>query len=133
VLVYTAILVAVTVALFAHMLLRSPIKLDVIPDRSLGREVAEGMIENTYRLQLMNSSETTRRFTVDVAGIESIFVEGQTVFEVGPTGVRMVPVTVRIQPDNGKPGSNPIRFTVRDEVEDSVSATARSTFFVPRR
>jgi cytochrome c oxidase accessory protein FixG len=132
VLVYTGILLAVTLALFAHLLTRSPIKLDVIPDRSLGREVADGMIENTYRLQLMNSSETARRFVVSVEGIESIFVEGRTEFEVGPAGVRMVPVTVRTKPGNGKPGSNPIRFGARDSADESVSTTAKSTFFVPR-
>jgi cytochrome c oxidase accessory protein FixG len=132
VLVYTGILLAVTLALFAHLLMRSPVKLDVIPDRSLGREVADGMIENTYRLQLMNSSETARRFVISVEGIDSIFVEGQTEFEVGSAGVRMVPVTVRTKPGNGKPGSNPIRFSARDDTDESVSATAKSTFFVPR-
>jgi len=132
VLVYSGILLAVTLALFAHLLLRSPIKLDVIPDRSLGREVEEGMIENTYRLQFINSSETARRFLVKVDGIESIFVAGQTAFEIGPAGVRMVPVTVRTKPGNGKPGSNPIRFEVRAEDDESVSASAKSTFFVPR-
>ncbi len=133
VLVYSGILLAVTLALFTHLLTRSPVKLDVIPDRALGREVDEGMIENTYRLQLMNSSETARRFVVSVGGVETIFVEGQNAFEVGPAGVRMVPVTVRTRPGNGKPGSNPIRFTVRDDADESVSATAKSTFFVPRR
>jgi len=132
VLVYTAILLAITIALFSHLLLRSPVKLDVIPDRSLGREVDEGMIQNSYRLQLINSSETTRTFVVEVSGIESVFVLGQAVFEVGPTGVRMVPITVRTPPGQGRPGSNPIRFTLRAQDDPSVSDSAKATFFIPR-
>jgi cytochrome c oxidase accessory protein FixG len=132
VLVYSAILLSITIALFSHLLLRSPVKLDVIPDRSLGREVEEGMIQNSYRLQLINSSETARTFVVEVDGIESVFITGQTAFEVGPTGVRMVPVTVRTQPGQGKPGSNPIRFTLRAQDDPSVSERAKSTFFIPR-
>ncbi len=132
VLLYGAILLTITIALFSHLLLRSPVKLDVIPDRSLGREVEEGMIQNSYRLQLINPAETARTFVVEVAGIESIFVAGQSAFEVGPTGVRMVPVTLRTQPGHGKPGSNPIRFTLRAQDDPSVSDSAKSTFFIPR-
>ena len=130
--VYGAVLLAVTIALFSHLLLRAPIKLDAIPDRTLGREVAEGMIENSYRLQLINPTETARRFVVTVSGVESIFLVGETSFEIGPAGVRMVPVTVRTKPGNGRPGSNPIEFRVHAADDESVAATAKSTFFVPR-
>jgi cytochrome c oxidase accessory protein FixG len=132
VLVYGAVLLAVAIALFSHLLLRAPIKLDAIPDRTLGREVAEGMIENSYRLQLINPTEAARRFVVTVSGVESIFLVGETSFEIAPAGVRMVPVTVRTKPGNGKPGSNPIEFRVRAADDESVAATAKSTFFVPR-
>jgi cytochrome c oxidase accessory protein FixG len=133
VLIYTAALLVVTIAVFGHLLTRSTVKLDVIPDRSLGREVEDGLIENTYRLQLINSSETVRRFVVSVEGIESVYIEGQHAFEVGPAGVRLVPITVRTRPGNGAPGSNPIRFGIQAEDDPAASASARSTFFVPRR
>ncbi|MFA7665512.1 MAG: cytochrome c oxidase accessory protein CcoG [Burkholderiaceae bacterium] len=133
VLIYTAVLLAATLALFAHLALRSPVKVDVIPDRALGREVEEGMIENTYRLQLMNSSEDSLRLVVGVDGIESIHVEGPAVFEVAPAAVRLVPITVRTLPGHGAGGSNPIRFRLQAEHDESISASARSTFFVPRR
>ena len=133
VLIYTAALLAVTIVLFGHLLTRSTVKLDVIPDRSLGREVEDGLIENTYRLQLINSSETVRRFVVSVEGLESVYVEGQTAFEVGPAGVRLVPITVRTKPGTGAPGSNPIRFSVQADDDPAASASAKSTFFVPRR
>ncbi|NLD68588.1 MAG: cytochrome c oxidase accessory protein CcoG [Limnobacter sp.] len=132
VLIYAAILATVATALFGHLLTSAPLKVDVLPDRTLGRIVEDGLIENTYRLQLMNSAETPRRFVVSVSGIESIFVTGASKFEVEPTGTRLVPVTVRTHPGMGEPGSNRIVFKVQAEDDPSVSVDATSTYFVPR-
>ncbi|MBN9460279.1 MAG: cytochrome c oxidase accessory protein CcoG [Burkholderiales bacterium] len=132
VLVYSAVLLAATLALFGHLALRAPLKLDVIRDRALGREVEDGRIENGYQLQIINSAERTRRFRVTVSGIDTIFVAGGSEFEVGPAGVRMVPLPVRVEAGHGEPGSNRIAFHVHAEDDPSVSAEAHSTFFVPR-
>jgi len=132
VLVYTAILLAVTLALFGHLALRAPLKADVIRDSALGREVEEGMIENGYRLQIINPSERPRAFRVTVSGIDTIFVAGESRFEVGPAGVRMVPVAVRVQPGHGAPGSNKVSFHVEAVDDATVAVDAHSTFFVPR-
>src|SRR5690606_32399113 len=106
VLLYSAILLAVTIALFAHLTLRAPLKADVMRDRALGREVAEGMIENSYRVQIINSSEVPRRFRIVASGIDTVHVVGETEFLVEPTGVRLVPVSARVRPGAGNPGSN---------------------------
>ncbi len=132
VLVYSAILLAVTVAIFGHLSLRAPLKADVMRDRELGREVEEGMVENGYRVQIINPAERTRRFRVTVSGVDTIFVAGDAEFEVGPAGVRMVPVTVRVRPGNGQPGSNKVSFRVEAVDDASVAVQAQSTFFVPR-
>ncbi len=132
VMVYSAVLLAVTIALFAHLALRAPLKADVMRDRALGREVEEGMIENSYRLQIINSSEKTRRFRVVAGGIDTVFLVGETEFEVEPTGVRLVPVSARVEPGEGQPGSNPITFRVEAVDDPKVAVDARSTFFVPR-
>ena len=133
VLVYSAILVGVTVALFAHMLTRVPLKVDVIRDRgTLGREVEDGMIENVYRLQMINSAESPRRYRIGVSGIESAFVASETVVEVEKAGTRMVPVRVRIKPGVGQPGSNTVRFEISAEDDPSVAVHEKSTFYIPR-
>jgi len=132
VLVYSAVLLAVTIALFAHLALRAPLKADVMRDRALGREVEQGMVENSYRVQIINSSEQTRRFRVVASGIDTVFIVGDSEFEVEPTGVRLVPVSVRIEPGEGRPGSNPITFRVEAIDDPKVAVDAHSTFFVPR-
>ncbi len=132
VLIYSAVLLAVTITLFAHLALRAPLKADVMRDSALGREVEEGMIENSYRVQIINSSEKARRFRVVASGIDTVFLVGETEFEVEPTGVRLVPVSARVEPGQGEPGSNPITFRVEAVDDPAVAVDARSTFFVPR-
>jgi polyferredoxin len=133
VLVYMGILAAITVALFTHMALRVPLKVDVIRDRgTLGREVEDGLIENVYRLQFINSAESARRFRISVDGIDTIFVASEPEVEVDAAGNRMVPVRVRVQPGKGSPGSNAVRFRIVDTADPSVAIDEKSTFYVPR-
>ncbi|MBC7502557.1 MAG: cytochrome c oxidase accessory protein CcoG, partial [Herminiimonas sp.] len=50
VLLYTALLAIIVSVFFGALILRTPLKLDVIRDRgAMGREVDDGMIENVYR------------------------------------------------------------------------------------
>ena len=73
VLVYAGILAAVTMALFVAVAVSVPLKVDVIRDRgALAREVEDGRIENTYRLQVMNTGEQARRFVVSAAGLDGL-------------------------------------------------------------
>ena len=133
VLVYTGILVAITVALFTHLALRVPLKVDVIRDRgTLGREVEDGQIENVYRLQFISSAETPRRYRITVEGIDTIVVASEPEVDIEPAGNRMVPVRVRVQPGNGAPGSNVVRFRVEDTADPSVTVAEKSTFYIPR-
>src|SRR4029453_8354571 len=55
VLIYAGIIAAVTAALVVALALRVPLKVDVIRDRGgLAREIDDGRIENTFRLNVMN-------------------------------------------------------------------------------
>ena len=133
VLVYTTILLAVSIALVGHMVTRSPVKLDVIRDRgTLAREVEDGMIENVYRLQIMNSSEEDRSYVLSVSGLDTVFIDSGTEVEVGAAGNRLVPVRVRIRPDIGEPGTHTIYFGITDRDDPGVSVSEKTTFYVPR-
>ena len=60
-LLYTALLLIIAIAAGVSLSLRNPLKVDVIRDRgALAREAEPGMIENVYRLQVMNTDETPR-------------------------------------------------------------------------
>ncbi|MEI8302635.1 MAG: cytochrome c oxidase accessory protein CcoG [Burkholderiales bacterium] len=133
VLVYGAILLAVTLALFGHLALRTPLKVDVMRDRgSLGREVEGGMIENVYQLQLINTTESPRRLRIRVDGIASAMVASEPEVEVPPVQPRLVPVRVRVPAGAAAPGSSRIEFLVDALDDPAVAVREKSTFYMPR-
>ena len=133
VLVYSSILAAVTIALFAHMLTRVPLKVDVIRDRgSLGREVEDGMIENVYSLQVINTAEIGRKYKLSVSGIESARIASESEVEVPRAEARLLPVRVRITGGTAKPGTSKVVFQIEAVDDPAVAVREKSTFFVPR-
>ena len=133
VMIYTAVLALLGTAMVASLALRNPLKLDVIRDRgAMGREVEDGMIENVYRLQLMNTTEEAQRLRIGVAGIPSAVVADADVVEVEAATTRAIPVRVRIAPGTGKPGSNPIAFSVRSEDGHGLAVREDAVFLVPK-
>ncbi len=140
VLVYTAVLLAISGAFVLSLVLRSPFKVDVVRDRaSLGRIVDEGRIENVYRLQLMNATEQPQHYRVRVFGIDGAQVATHAEVDVESAQSRWVPVAVQVpQPSAKKLGSgaHPIRFEIErlDPADPAGSARVveKSTFVVPR-
>jgi cytochrome c oxidase accessory protein FixG len=116
---------------------RVPLRMDVIRDRgSMGREV-EGMIENVYRLQVMNTAERKHEFKVAAAGLEGIEVADPArvnadlaAFEGAST--RAVPLRLRIPVGAARPGSHQIRLTLRAVDAPGLEITETAVFIVPR-
>ena len=130
VLVYASILAAITLAAAASLWLRVPLKVDVIRDRAaISREVEGGLIENVYRLQIMNTTEQARAFEIVVSGLPGIHVWGGTTTGVPAAEARMVPVRVRVEP-GAAPGSHPIEFSVRALGVEGVEIRESAAFIV---
>jgi cytochrome c oxidase accessory protein FixG len=139
VLAYAALLGAVVLALGTSLALRKPFKVDVVRDRgALARLVADGRIENVYRLQVMNATESLQRYRVRVEGLPGAALASRAEFEVGPTQSRWVPVGVQLAPEAARTlgaGMHVLRFEVeRLDPKDAgrVEVVERSTFMVPR-
>jgi len=133
VLIYSAILLTIVVVFFGTLLTRTPLKMDVIRDRgSLGREVEDGMIENVYRLQIMNTDEAPHRYKLTVEGIPSIHIQGGNEVALSSTDSRAVPVSVRTNEGQGEKGSNKIYFTLTTIDEPAIEVKEKAVFFVPR-
>jgi cytochrome c oxidase accessory protein FixG len=131
VLVYTAILCTLVLGTVAALWLRTPLKVDVIRDRgSLSREVEEGAIENVYRLQIMNASESPRVFHIQASGMPTLKVAGESFFAVEGAGTRMVPVRLRVAGGDARPGSHRIEFEVGAVEDPNVRVRERSVFLV---
>ena len=138
-LIYAAVLVAVTAAGAASLATRNPLRVDVIRDRgALAREAAPGRIENVYRVQIMNTDEAVRRYTIAASGLTGIEVVGvaQPV-EVDAASTRLLALRLQAPVDAGSanaPAAGPhrVELTVRAIDDDSVVRHEPSTFIVPR-
>jgi len=99
---------------------------------ALAREAAPGVIENVYRIQVMNTDETPRELRFEVAGVPGLRVAdaGATVALRGGEA-RMVPLRLQAAADAAPPGSHPIDIVVTAR-DGSASRHERSTFFLPR-
>jgi cytochrome c oxidase accessory protein FixG len=133
VLLYTAGLVLFIAAVFTSLALRTPLKLDVIRDRgSMGREVENGMIENVYRLQIMNTTEESHTYRIRASGIETLQVAVPDTVEVGPTETRAVPIRLRAAHGKGERGSNKITVELTALDDPSLAVKEKAVFIVPR-
>ena len=130
-LLYGAVLLGIIVALFLTLILRTPLKMDVIRDRAaLVRETADGLLENVYRLQVMNTREAAHRYRLEVSGLEGIQLIGEQVVEVPPATSTTVPVSVRVDPAKLKTGSYTIMFRITDIDQPEIAVTEKSRFYV---
>ncbi|MBX3610278.1 MAG: cytochrome c oxidase accessory protein CcoG [Hydrogenophaga sp.] len=133
VLVYSGVLLAITLAVLGSLFLRIPLKVDVIRDRgALAREVGQGRVENVYRLQIMNATETVQTYTLQVDGLPGIELASDGMVQVAPAEVRSVAVRVQVPPGAAPSGSHPIAFDVQAQGDGTMRVHEKSTFVVPR-
>ncbi|WP_291014084.1 cytochrome c oxidase accessory protein CcoG [Hydrogenophaga sp.] len=133
VLVYSAILLAITLAVMTSLFMRKPLRVDVIRDRgALAREVEQGRIENVFRLQVMNATESTQRYVITVDGLPGIMIASDSDVEVLPTEVRSAVLRVQVPPGTAATGSHPIRFDIRSVGDDPVEVSEKAAFLIPR-
>ena len=131
VLIYAGLLVLIVIAFFAGLLLRSPLKVDVIRDRgAMVRDGGGGLIENVYRLQFINTDEAPRRYTVTVSGLNGMQLVVRQPIEVPSATTQVFPVSVKLDPTGLEAGSHAIVFHIVDVDRANVRADEKSRFFV---
>ena len=131
--IYAGVLLAIIGVAVGSLAMRNPLKVDVIRDRgALAREAAPGLIENVYRLQLMNTDEKPRRYTISASGLPGLAVIGvEQPLELGPAATRLLPVRLQA-PAEGEPGTHKIEFIIQATDDSEVVRHEPSNFFIPR-
>ena len=132
VLVYTLVLGVLTLALLLSLAMRTPLKVDVVRDRAaLSRIVEGGQLENIYRLQVMNATESPQRYRIGARGLAGLVLASNEWVEVDAVQSRWVAVRLHIPYGSAQPGSYPVFFEIQTaDGKDRVSE--KSTFLVPR-
>lgn len=136
VLIYSTILGLLIIGLLTSLWFRMPFKVDVVRDRSvLARLVDGGMLENVYRLQIMNASEDQHQYRLKVNGLENAKVgfEGSenAIITVEPAEARWVVVDVEVPDGSIATGKHKIQFEI-EEIESKKVLIEKSIFLVPR-
>ena len=130
VLVYSSILMVITVAIFVSLAMRTPFKVNVVRDRGvMARMVEAGKIENVYRLQVMNATENNQRYKFTVQGLPGLAITSDDTIEVASTQARTVPVRVQAPADAASPGSHEIHFEIQS-LESPGHLSEKSTFII---
>ncbi|RJQ47300.1 MAG: cytochrome c oxidase accessory protein CcoG [Gaiellales bacterium] len=132
VLIYTAILTTICVAMLVSLALRTPLKVDVVRDRGvMARIVAGGMIENVYRLQIMNATESVQHYRITVSGLPGLAVPDEAPVTVGATEARWVAVRVQLPYEAAPAGSHTIHFEIAAQ-DTPAQVREKAVFLVPR-
>jgi len=144
VLIYSAVLLALIVAVVASLWLRTPFRVNVMRDGVMARLSDDGKIENVYRLQIMNGTETTQHYVLNVTGLKDVEIETEATkdvegddehhlksIEVKPAESRSVIVDLKIPDGTLDSGSHKIKFEIQS-LEGQQTVTEKSVFLVPR-
>lgn len=146
VLVYSAILTLLVVSLLASLWHRTPFRVNVIRDRGvMARLTDDGMLENIYRLQIMNGTETAQHYKLNVRGLKGLEIETQAAGSdkdskdeehsrtilVNPAESRWLIVDLKIPDGTVKTGSHKIEFEITS-IESNQTIEEKSVFLVPR-
>ncbi len=138
VLVYAGILGLIVVVAAVMLWRREPVKVDVIRDRvPMAADSGDGTLQNVYRLQIMNTDETRRSFTISASGLEGLeLTTRENPVELNGASSQMVPVRVKAKVAAQAHGSLPIEFRIEGRpANDSGAAPVviveRSRFIVP--
>ncbi|MBC7608709.1 MAG: cytochrome c oxidase accessory protein CcoG [Polaromonas sp.] len=133
VLLYSAVLLAVTAGLLWSLLTRSSFRVDVVRDRgAMARMVGQGQIENVYRLQIMNATERGQSYVLVVKGIDGAQIVSDSRVVVAAADSRWVPVRVQLPPNAAAAGSHPITFVISTQDAPGYQVIEKSVFLVPR-
>ncbi len=139
VLIYGALLTGAGVAFAVSVALRSPFQFEVIRDRAmLARVVDDGVVENVYRIRVMNRTEAPQTYRLAVGGIDGLSLQARET-TVPPAGIESVVASVRLpaEPAQALGGRTvPIEFELAPLAQGAGPPAAAlrqaSTFHVPR-
>jgi len=152
VLIYSTILMLLVLGLAFSLWIKDSFKVDVVRDRGvLSRLTDGGKLENVYRLQIMNATEETQHYLLNVSGLKNMEIESENMEEaegldhnesaddnhenrvitVKPAESRWVIVDLKIPDGSVAPGSHKIAFEVQS-VETKEKVTEKSIFLVLR-
>nr|WP_242444459.1 cytochrome c oxidase accessory protein CcoG [Advenella sp. S44] len=138
--VYIGLLSIFIIGLVVSLSMRTPLRVDIVRDRGvLGREVPGGLIENVYRIQIINMSEKDQNFAVKAVSrdIPAVTVlagdDNSQQIAVPAFSNQWIPIVIRVPVEGSAKGLHPLTLLIEntDKTADKLSVEQDTTFFVP--
>lgn len=136
VLIYTAILAALTIGMVVSLYFKPDFRLDVLRDRAvMARYTNDGKIENVYNLKLENDTESVRDYALKVTGLPDVVMhfsdDNQQQFKsLKPFEKRNVVIELQLPDGATRAGSHKVLFEMT-ELESRETVKEKSVFIVP--
>ncbi len=130
-LIYSALMLAISGAFIYSLATRVPLHVDVVRDRAaLSKETDEGMIENVYRLQLINKDARAHRYTLQAQGIPGLqVVTAARDITAAPLQTIEIPVSLIADPVDLKGRSIAVNFTIQAIDDPRIKDNVETKFF----
>ncbi len=130
-LIYSVLMLAISGAFVYSLATRVPLRVDVVRDRvALSKETDEGLIENVYRLQLINKDGQPHRYTIRADGIPGLQVVtvGREI-AAAPLQTIDIPVSLVADPVELKGRSIEVIFTIEATDDPRIRDEVATKFF----
>lgn len=132
VIIYTILLVAITSTLLITLAFRDPIKVNVMRDRNaFARETEDGLIENTYRIQIMNTDESPHQFMIrqqDLPETAKLKIDQKESLLIAPATTQTIPVRIQIDPTELEKGGTRFYFEIEAQDNNKLKVREKTTF-----
>ena len=133
VIVYTALLIALTAGLVYGLATRIPLEMNIIRDRNaLYNETVTGLIENVYHLKLINMAENPQTYRLSISGLDGMKIIGpseEIAIESG--AVKDLPLRVQVDPIALETASSRITFHIESETNPEIRLDETARFLGP--
>ena len=129
--IYTVLLALLSGAFVYSLATRVPLRVDVIRDRvTLSKETDEGLIENVYRLQIINKDSQPHRYTIQAQGIDGLsVVMASREIAAAPLQTIDIPVSLVADPVELKSRSIEVTFTIQSIDDPRIKDAVATKFF----
>ena len=133
IIVYSAILAGISIALVVAVFLRTPLEIDVLRDRqALYREAPGGRIEKVYTLKLLNMDTRAHRLRVSASGIDGLELQSDTrELTIASGEVIELPVVLRVERAQLKQRASTVTFALEAVDEPGLRKTEQARFLAP--
>ncbi|KGK17307.1 cytochrome c oxidase accessory protein CcoG [Vibrio navarrensis] len=116
---YGLVLLVMLGLFFAQVASVDPAGLSVIRDRSqLFKVNSSGEVENTYTLKVINKTQQTQEYQLDVKGLSDVSWYGKQTIHVSPGEVLNLPLSLGVNPDKLSSSITTIQFILTDKSND---------------